>query len=233
MNKEEIQALEKKYRDASAQELIKLAFDTFEGKLAFATSLAYEDQAVTHLITQYSKNIDVFTLDTGRLFQETYNAIQQSNSFFNITIQIVFPDKQEVEEMVNQKGVNLFYDSVANRQECCHVRKTLPLQRFLSSKDAWITGLRREQSVTRYGMKKIEFDEKNQLVKINPIADWTEQQLLDYVTCHGLPVNDLQKQGFRSIGCLPCTRAISAQDDVRAGRWWWETPESKECGLHK
>jgi len=233
MNIEELQLLEKQLRDASAEEIIQFAVENFGGNLAFATSLAFEDQVVTHMLAQYADKVEFFTLDTGRLFQETYETISKTNMFFKINIQILFPEKHEVETMVNEKGINLFYESVANRQECCHVRKTLPLQRFLSQKQAWITGLRREQSLTRYGMKKIEFDEKNQLIKCNPIADWTEQQTIDYIKKHGIPINELQEKGFRSIGCLPCTRAISPNDDVRAGRWWWETPESKECGLHK
>ncbi len=233
MNINEILALEKQYRNASPEEIIRLATELFGDSLAFATSLAWEDQAVIHMINGITKNIDFFTLDTGRLFQETYDTIDKTEKFFQIRIRIVFPDTTDVEKMVSEKGVNLFYESVKNRKECCHVRKTLPLQKALAGKNAWITGLRREQSVTRYGLKKIEFDEKNGLIKINPIADWTEQQTIDYVRQNKLPFNPLQENGFRSIGCMPCTRAVTAGEDIRAGRWWWETPEHKECGLHK
>jgi len=233
MKNEEISLIEKKFRDASPEEIIRLAVDTYGDSLAFATSLAWEDQAVTFLLTQITKKVEIFTLDTGRLFQETYDTIEQTNKFFGISIRVLFPDSTEVEQMVNKKGINLFYNSVENRKECCYVRKTVPLQKKLSTKKAWITGLRREQSVTRYGLKKIEFDEINGLLKFNPIADWTEEQTIQFVKEHKIPFNPLQEKGFRSIGCLPCTRAISKDDDVRAGRWWWEQPENKECGLHK
>ncbi len=233
MNPEEISALEKQYRAASPQEIIRLAVDMFGESLAFATSLAYEDQAVTFLLSQVSHNVEIFTLDTGRLFQETYDTIEKTNQFFNIRIKIVFPDKSAVEQMVNEKGINLFYDSVENRKECCHIRKTLPLQHQLSGKKAWITGLRREQSVTRFGLKKIEFDDKNNLIKFNPIADWSEKQTIDFIKSNNIPFNSLQEKGYRSIGCLPCTRSVESGEEVRAGRWWWETPENKECGLHK
>lgn len=233
MSPEEINTLEKKYRDASPLDIIHLAVNMFEDSLAFATSLAFEDQAVTFLLSQVQNNVEIFTLDTGRLFQETYDTVEKTNQFFNIRIKIVFPDKADVEHMVNTKGINLFYDSVEHRKECCHIRKTLPLQRQLSGKKAWITGLRREQSVTRYGLKKIEFDDKNNIVKFNPVADWTEQQTIDFIKANNIPFNTLQEKGFRSIGCLPCTRPVAPEEDIRAGRWWWETPEHKECGLHK
>ena len=233
MNNEEITQIEKKFRNATPEEIIRLAVDTYGDSLAFATSLAWEDQAVTFLLTQITKKVEIFTLDTGRLFQETYDTIEQTNKFFGISIRVLLPDSTEVEQMVNKKGINLFYNSVENRKECCYVRKTVPLQKELSTKKAWITGLRREQSVTRYGLKKIEFDEINGLLKFNPIADWTEEQTIQFVKEHKIPFNPLQEKGFRSIGCLPCTRAISKDDDVRAGRWWWEQPENKECGLHK
>jgi phosphoadenosine phosphosulfate reductase len=233
MNKEEIIQLERKFRDAPPEEIINLAVNNYGDSLAFATSLAWEDQAVTFLLLHITRNIEIFTLDTGRLFQETYDTIDRTNKFFETTIRIVVPDTQEVEKMVNRKGINLFYDSVENRKECCHIRKTLPLQKVLVEKKAWITGLRREQSVTRYGLKKIEYDEKSGLVKFNPIADWTEEQTIKFVKNNNIPYNQLQSMGYRSIGCLPCTRPVTEKDDVRAGRWWWEQPENKECGLHK
>lgn len=225
--------LEKTYRNATPEEIIAFALDNFSGSLAFATSLAWEDQAVLYMLMQQTSDIEIFTLDTGRLFQETYDTIEQTNTFFNISIRIVCPEQEKVEQMVNNKGINLFYHSVENRQECCGVRKTQPLQSVLKTKKAWITGLRREQSVTRFGLKKIEYDEKNGLIKLNPIADWTEKQTIDFVKSRDIPYNKLQDQGYRSIGCLPCTRTVSENEDIRAGRWWWEQPENKECGLHK
>ncbi len=233
MDISKLNQLEKEYRNASAEEIIKLAVENFSGSLAFASSLAWEDQAVLFMLLQQTRDVDIFTLDTGRLFQETYDTIEQTNSFFNISIRIVCPEQHGIEQMVNSKGINLFYKSVANRQECCNIRKTLPLQRVLKNKKAWITGLRREQSVTRFGLKKIEYDEKNGLIKFNPIADWTEKQTIDFVKSRNIPYNILQDTGYRSIGCLPCTRPVSESEDIRAGRWWWEQPENKECGLHK
>lgn len=233
MTSAEIEAFEKQYRNSSAQEIIKFAVDTFGKNLAFATSLAYEDQVVTHILCGLTKQVEIFTLDTGRLFQETYDTIEKTEQFYGITIRKMFPDTFDVETMVNTHGVNLFYKSVELRKLCCEIRKTRPLQRALAGKQAWITGLRREQSVTRYALKVIEFDAVNNLIKINPLANWTEQQVLAYIEENNIPYNQLQKSGYRSIGCLPCTRPVSADEDFRAGRWWWEQPEQKECGLHQ
>jgi len=233
MNIDLIKDLEKQYRNASAEEVIAKAIELYGDKLAFATSLAWEDQAVTKLILDQTKNVQIFTLDTGRLFQETYDTIEATEDYFGIKIIKLFPDSKQVEQMINTKGVNSFYKSIENRKECCNIRKTLPMLNFLSSKSAWITGLRKEQSVTRFGMKKIEWDEKNGLVKFNPIADWTENHTIEFVKKSNIPFNSLQEKGFRSLGCLPCTKAVGEDEDLRAGRWWWETPESKECGLHK
>jgi phosphoadenosine phosphosulfate reductase len=233
MNTDEIKNLEKQYRDATAEEIIRFSIDTFGNSLMFATSLAYEDQVVTSLISKIPNTVEFFTLDTGRLFQETYDTIEATNKHFGINITVVMPDRKETEKMVREKGINLFYHSVENRKTCCNIRKTKPLQRMLAGKKAWITGLRREQSITRFGLKKIEFDEINGLVKINPLADWSEHDVIHYIRQHAIPVNPLQEKGYRSIGCMPCTRPVLPDDDVRAGRWWWEQPEHKECGLHK
>jgi phosphoadenosine phosphosulfate reductase len=233
MNQKYIQEIEQQYRHAEPEQIIDWAVQTYGNSLTFATSLAFEDQAVTFLLSKVSENIKIFTLDTGRLFQETYDTIEKTNKFFNINIQIVFPHKEQIEQMVQEKGINLFYDSVENRKLCCHLRKTIPLQEALAQNMAWITGLRREQSITRFGLKKIEFDENNNLVKINPIADWTEKQTIDFVKSNNIPYNSLQDKGYRSLGCMPCTRQVKDNEDVRAGRWWWEQPEHKECGLHK
>ncbi len=233
MNTEQIEQLEKKYRGAKAEEIIQLAIEIFENKLSFATSLSVEDQVVTYMLSMVSSRIDIFTLDTGRLFQETYDTIEKTNKFFNINIRIIFPEKEQVENMVNEKGINCFYENAENRKECCTIRKTKPLLKTLQDYEAWMTGLRREQSVTRFGMKKIEKDTLSGLVKFNPLADWTEQETYDFIEKHGIPFNELQNKGFRSIGCLPCTRPVNKDDDIRAGRWWWEKPEQKECGLHK
>lgn len=233
MTREEINLFEKKYRNAGAEEIIAFAVEQFGKDLSLATSLAFEDQVVTFFLCEIMPKANIFTLDTGRLFQETYDVIEQTNRFFNIQIQVFFPNQNEIEKLTRTKGVNSFYVNVENRKECCFIRKTQSIERALRGKKAWITGLRREQSVTRYGMKKIEWDETNQIVKFNPLADWTETQTIEFVKSKGIPYNLLQDKGYRSIGCAPCTRAVGKNEDVRAGRWWWETPESKECGLHK
>lgn len=215
------------------QEVIEWFLNDFEGKVAFSTSLGAEDQVITKMIAEVDKTADIFTLDTGRLFPETYDLMDVTVKKYDITIRVMFPDAERIEEMVNAKGINLFYDSVENRKLCCHIRKIEPLKRAFKGLDAWICGLRREQSVTRKDMKLVEWDENNNLLKVNPLIDWTESELWAYIRSNHVPYNKLHDQGFPSIGCQPCTRAIMPGEDIRAGRWWWENPESRECGLHK
>lgn len=216
-----------------AEEVITWFLKDFNGKVALSTSLGAEDQALTYMISQVDKTADVFTLDTGRLFPETYDLIDLTSKKYGISIRVMFPDAARVEAMVNEKGINLFYDSIENRKLCCHIRKIEPLKRAFSGLDAWICGLRREQSVTRKDMQLVEWDENNGLIKVNPLIDWTEEQLWSYLKLNFIPYNKLHDAGFPSIGCQPCTRAVMPGEDVRAGRWWWENPETKECGLHK
>ena len=220
-------------QNADPEEIIAFSLKQFEGKIALSTSLGLEDQVLTHMLCQIDPNVKIFTLDTGRLFPETYDLIDRTNRKYKIKIQVYFPDPKDVEEMVSQKGINLFYESIENRKQCCHVRKVKPLERATKDLDAWITGLRKSQSGTRTNLEFIEFDSNNHLVKINPLANWEEQGLWDYVNKHHIPVNPLHKKGFASIGCQPCTRALEPGEDIRAGRWWWENPETRECGLHK
>jgi len=215
-----------------AQEVLRFFADKFKGKIALSTSLGLEDQVLTHMVAEIDPSMRVFTLDTGRLFPETYDLMDTTSKKYNIRLEVFFPNAAEVEKMVNQKGINLFYDSIENRKQCCRLRKLVPLARAMQGLDAWITGLRREQSVTREDMQVVEWDENNQKLKINPLIDWSEQQAWDYVKEHRIPVNPLHKKGFASIGCQPCTRAIEPGEDIRAGRWWWENPDTKECGLH-
>ena len=174
----------------------------------------------------------IFTLDTGRLFPETYELIDETNKYFNISIEVLFPDYRLVEQMVAKKGINHFYKSIENRKECCQVRKLEPLKRAFTSLEVWICGLRRDQSVTRLLSDKIEWDEANGIIKLNPLIDWTEDDVWQYIDKFKIPYNSLCKKGFPSIGCQPCTRAVKPGEDIRAGRWWWEEPEHKECGLH-
>jgi len=176
--------------------------------------------------------IKIFTLDTGRLFEETYDLLDIAEKKYKLNIGIYFPDAQHIEKMVHEKGINLFYESVENRKLCCHLRKVEPLKRALSEMEVWISGLRREQALTRKESKIVEWDESNNLIKINPLIDWTRKQVWNYITERKIPYNSLHDKGYASIGCLPCTRAILPGEDERAGRWWWENSENKECGLH-
>jgi phosphoadenosine phosphosulfate reductase len=221
------------FKESSPEEVLKYFIDLFDNKLVFASSLGLEDQVITHMIAQIDKRTKIFTLDTGRLFPETYSLISRTNERYDITIQIYFPKADAVEKMVNTKGVNLFYESIENRKECCNVRKIEPLKRAFQGAEAWICGLRRSQSITRSDMELIEWDSNNGLIKINPIISWTDEMVKDYISLNRIPYNVLHDKGFPSIGCQPCTRAIKPGEDIRAGRWWWENPDQKECGLHK
>jgi phosphoadenosine phosphosulfate reductase len=218
--------------NAETADLLRWASKEFGQDLAFATSLGVEDQALTALIAEFAPEIPVFTLDTGRVFQESYVLLQETQKKYNLDIKVMFPQREAVETMVAEDGINLFYDSIAGRKRCCGVRKIEPLQRALKGNRAWITGLRGAQSVTRTGLPVVQWDGFNSLVKINPLAAWTEEQTWEYVRANDVPYNTLHDDGFLSIGCAPCTRAIKPGEDVRAGRWWWEQPEQKECGLH-
>lgn len=229
----QIEAWNQQMQGKSPQEIITFFLHHYEKRIALSTSMGLEDQALIHMVSEVDKKARFFTLDTGRLFPETYDLIDRTSRKYNITLEVFFPEAADVEEMVAEKGINLFYDSIENRKLCCHLRKIKPLMRAIKNLDAWITGLRREQAVTRKDLQVVEWDKANGLVKINPLIDWTEQQVWDYVNQHNVPINPLHKKGFASIGCQPCTRAIEPDEDIRAGRWWWENPETKECGLHK
>ncbi len=233
MDQQQVNRLNKQFEGLEAAAILQECANIFGGKIAFASSLGYEDQVITHLIAANKPAIKIFTLDTGRLFPETYELISKVNARYKMQIQVYFPDNKAVEEMVNEKGINLFYDSIDNRKLCCNIRKTQPLQRALSNLDAWITGLRRSQSVTRNDMQVVEWDKLNNIIKINPLLDWSEEDVKHFIRDHKVPYNVLHDKGFPSIGCQPCTRAIQPGEDIRAGRWWWELPEQKECGLHK
>jgi len=200
--------------------------------VTFANSLGAEDMVLTDLIAKHQPDIAIFSLDTGRLPQETYDLMQQVRNKYSVELQVYCPDASQLEKYVAQHGVNGFYDNVENRKACCHVRKVEPLQRALAGKKAWITGMRREQAVTRDALTESAFDEANGLQKFNPLLDWTNAEIWEYIKANDVPYNKLHDQFFPSIGCAPCTRAITPGEDIRAGRWWWENPENKECGLH-
>lgn len=217
----------------TAQEVLKWADEAFGNKVALASSFGAEDVVLIDMWVEINPNARIFTLDTGRLPQETYNVIDEIRQRYKINIEFYFPDTKKTEEMLNKYGPNLFYESVDLRKLCCNVRKVEPLNRALSKLDAWVCGLRREQSVTRTQVKKLEIDEAhNGIVKINPLADWAEKQVWDYIKQNNVPYNALHDKNYPSIGCAPCTRAVKPGEDIRAGRWWWENPETKECGLH-
>ena len=230
---EQIAQWNKQFRNSKAEEILAFFINHFKDNVAFSTSLGPEDQVITYMISKIDQSAKIFTLDTGRLFPETYDLIDTTAKKYNINIKVYFPDATDVEKMVQEKGINLFYDNIENRKLCCHIRKIKPLERAIKGLEGWITGLRREQAVTRKNLQTVEWDDNNNLLKINPLISWTEKQVWEYIKNHNIPVNSLHKKGFTSIGCQPCTRAIQPGEDVRAGRWWWENPETKECGLHK
>jgi len=199
---------------------------------ALSSSLSYEDQVLTDMIVKIRKDTRIFTLDTGRQFPETYDVIDRTNMQYGIKIEVFFPDFKEVQKMVREHGINLFYESADLRHLCCNIRKVEPLKRALKGVEVWISGLRRSQSVTRSSMHMVEYDHSDNVLKLNPLILWSEEQVMDYIRQNGVPYNKLQDKGFPSIGCQPCTRAVKPGDDIRSGRWWWEDPEHRECGLH-
>ena len=227
-----IRDLNERFCDAPAEEVVGFFLEAYKGRIALSSSLSIEDQTLTDIIVKKG-GTRIFTLDTGRLFPETYQLIDKTNLIYGIQLEVFFPDYREVQRMVCEEGINLFYNSIESRHRCCQVRKLEPLARAFKGLDAWICGLRREQSVTRKDLQTVEWDEQHQLIKINPLISWTEQQVWDYIRQNHVPYNKLQDKGYPSIGCEPCTRAVKPGEDVRAGRWWWESPDHRECGLHQ
>jgi phosphoadenosine phosphosulfate reductase len=212
--------------------LTKLA-ELFPGEVIFSTSFGWEDQVISHMIFANNLPIKVFTLETGRLFRETYSVWAATMNRYQKPIHAYYPNNELLEEMVSKKGPNSFYESVENRKECCGIRKIEPLKRALKGNKIWITGIRAEQSVNRLDMHDLEWDEQNQLVKFHPIFSWTLEEVKAYIKQYNIPYNSLHDKGFPSIGCMPCTRAVAEGEDFRAGRWWWEDQSKKECGLHE
>ncbi len=231
--KETITELNKRFEKYSAEDILQYLIDQYPEKIIFTSSMGIEDQVITGMLAGFDKNPDIIMLDTGRLFYEVYDLIEKTENRYNIKIKIFFPDFKEVEEMVNSKGINLFYDNIENRKQCCRIRKTEPLSRAIADYKVWVTGLRTEQSTTRKNLKIVEWDSVNNIIKINPLLNWTNDDIWDYVHEHKVPYNPLHDKGYPSIGCQPCTRSVQPGEEVRAGRWWWESPETKECGLHK
>lgn len=204
------------------------------GKIVFSTSFGIEDQLITNIIfSQNLQNIQVFTLDTGRLFQETYATWYKTQLHYKQKIKTFYPENESLEKFIDANGINSFYESQDLRKQCCHIRKVLPLQRALQDAKVWITGIRAEHSLNRNAQEIVQWDEVNKLYKYNPLLHWTTDEVKKYVTEKGIPYNVLHDKGFISIGCAPCTRAIHEGEDFRAGRWWWEDASKKECGLHR
>jgi phosphoadenosine phosphosulfate reductase len=216
----------------SLPELLQELVVMFSGKIAFSTSLSYEDQVITHHIFSNDLPIRVFTLDTGRIFPESYSVLNSTRERYKKNIEVYFPDFKSVEKLVTQKGPSSFYDSLENRKECCSIRKVEPLNRALQGVECWITGLRSEHSENRKALPIVDFDEQRQIQKVNPLANWSLDDVKAEIRKYNIPYNVLHDKGFVSIGCQPCTRAIKEGEDFRAGRWWWEAQSKKECGLH-
>ena len=218
----------------SAEEIVRWAGETFGPAIKFANSFGAEDVALQNIIAKVAPQIRVFTLDTGRLNDETYEVMDATRfKYPDIPIEVMFPDREKVEALTREKGFYSFRESVELRKECCAIRKVQPLKRALSDATAWMTGLRKDQSVTRTDTPAIEWDEGNAMLKVNPLIEWSNDDVWAYIKANKVPYNRLHDQGYPSIGCAPCTRAIKPGEDIRAGRWWWENPEYKECGLHE
>jgi phosphoadenosine phosphosulfate reductase len=230
MNK--LKEIEKLIDGKSAEEILKTISSLTSEQITFSTSLGFEDQVIAHLIFKNNFPISVFTLDTGRLFPETYSGLNSTLEKYKKPIEVFYPQTSAVEKLLSEKGPFSFYNSQEARKECCYIRKVEPLQRALKGKSIWITGIRAEQSASRGSMKMVEWDDTYQLIKIHPLLNWGFEETKQFVTKNNIPYNALHDKGFVSIGCQPCTRAIRTREDFRAGRWWWETSDKKECGLH-
>jgi adenylylsulfate reductase, thioredoxin dependent len=228
----EIQHLLEETKNLTEVEILHLLVQKYPNEVVFSTSFGMEDQVITDFILRNKIPVKIFTLDTGRLFYETYTTWENTNSFYHTRITPYYPNAQAIEEYVQENGINAFYDSVPLRQQCCYIRKVEPLKRALAGNKVWITGLRSEQSPNREKMPMIEWDESNSIIKFHLILHWTTEEVLSFLRKKGIPYNPLHDKGYPSIGCAPCTRPIKQGEDFRAGRWWWESKTNKECGLH-
>ncbi len=232
-SEEDVKSLNREFERSSPKDILAWASENLGSSVALATSFQVQGMVLVDMFAKTDPEARVFTLDTGRLHSHTYDAMEKTRERYNINIEVLFPDTDEVEEMVTSRGVNLFYKSVENRRLCCEVRKTNPLNGFLKNLDAWITSIRADQTQQRADSMKFEIDYLHgKMLKINPILDWTIDEIWDYVRKNDVPYNKLHDMGYPSIGCAPCTRAIEEGEDPRAGRWWWEQGSDKECGIH-
>lgn len=227
-----INELAEKVRGLSIDEFLQALVIQYPEQVTFSTSFSFEDQVITHKILSHQLPINIFTLDTGRIFPETYSVWNATNERYKTRIKAFYPDQSLLEAFVAVKGPNSFYESVENRKDCCYIRKVNPLKKALKDNAIWITGLRAEHSANRHDMPQIEWDESNNIIKYHPLLHWTTEEVKHYINENNIPYNSLHDKGFASIGCAPCTRAIKPGEDFRAGRWWWEDSTKKECGLH-
>jgi len=230
--KDSFLSLQDRIAQLSISEVLNLLTEAFPGKITFSTSFSMEDQVITDQISQAGVPVAIFTLDTGRLFPETYSTWSRTLERYQLRIDAYYPNAEKIQEFVREYGPNSFYESVERRKQCCHIRKVEPLKKALAGNNVWITGLRAEHSPGRNELTILEWDEVNQIIKYNPLLHWTTEQVWQYINQHNVPYNSLHDKGFVSIGCAPCTRAVRAGEDFRAGRWWWEDQSKKECGLH-
>jgi phosphoadenosine phosphosulfate reductase len=231
MREQQIQQVQELLGKGAEADLLTLS-QLYPGQVVFSTSFSWEDQAITHLIFSADLDIKVFTLDTGRLFPETYSTWSRTLERYGKPLSVFYPDTLALQQFVAEKGPNSFYESVENRKQCCHIRKVEPLKRALSGNKVWITGIRSEHSPNRQDMPQLEWDDANQVLKFHPIVNWTTEEVKAFIHTNQIPYNALHDKGFVSIGCAPCTRAVQPGEDFRAGRWWWEDSSKKECGLH-
>lgn len=227
-----IAQIKNEIEELDAMDVIRYVDQKFKNETVFSTSFGIEDQVITHMLAEAGSSASIFTLETGRLFPETYYVWNRTLEKYKLPIKAYYPNTQAVESLVSLKGPSSFYESVENRKECCFIRKIEPLQRAIQGYKVWITGIRAEQSANREDMDIVEWDEANQIIKIHPIFHWTLADVESFLKANFIPYNPLHDKGFPSIGCQPCTRAVQKGEDFRAGRWWWEDKSKKECGLH-
>jgi phosphoadenosine phosphosulfate reductase len=227
------ESLNSRFETETATDILRWTFDHFEhDKIAFSTSFGAEGMVLMHMMVSMGLKPRIFTIDTGRNFQETYDVWNEATQRFGVEIECFSPDAEDLRELLQGHGPNLFYESVENRKRCCHVRKVLPLMRALKGADAWLAGLRRQQGSSRQDIDIISWNETHGLYKVCPLANWHEENVWTYIRNNDVPYNKLYDQGFQTIGCAPCTRPVRPSEDIRSGRWWWETDEQKECGIH-
>jgi len=228
----DVDSLKERTKTFDTKEFLEFFLRNYGDKAVFSSSLGLEDQVLTDMICRIKKDTRIVTLDTARLPYESYDLLDTTNKRYGIKIELYFPLSEDVQKYVNENSINAFYDSLSLRKECCYIRKIKPLKRALEGADFWITGLRAAQNVTRNYLERIEYDENFARIKLNPLAYWKNEELWEYVKENDVPVNQLHFRGYPSIGCAPCTRAVTQGEDTRSGRWWWEEAEHKECGLH-